>query len=187
MLLLEARAGFEPAITVLQTGALPLGDRALFCCLTKSHFSQPLHYSNVLIIRQQWFVVFTKIFTDFRSDLSRCSFYIRSSVKLLCNFGLWPRSTFARFTFSSKVSSKLWSSSPSRTWTYDTSVNSRMLYRLSYWGIDLKIDHLCIRKGKSILGIIIICCYIRFIPSKLHTEFILLFLPKPFLVKPSTD
>ena len=24
----EARAGFEPAITVLQTGALPLGDRA---------------------------------------------------------------------------------------------------------------------------------------------------------------
>ena len=25
--------------------------------------------------------------------------------------------------------------SPSRTWTYDTSVNSRMLYRLSYWGL----------------------------------------------------
>ena len=26
----EARAGFEPAITVLQTGALPLGDRAIY-------------------------------------------------------------------------------------------------------------------------------------------------------------
>ena len=29
----------------------------------------------------------------------------------------------------------LYKNSPSRTWTYDTSVNSRMLYRLSYWGI----------------------------------------------------
>ena len=28
--------------------------------------------------------------------------------------------------------------SPSRTRTYDTSVNSRMLYRLSYWGIFLE-------------------------------------------------
>ena len=27
--------------------------------------------------------------------------------------------------------------SPSRTWTYDNSVNSRVLYRLSYWGIFL--------------------------------------------------
>ena len=26
--------------------------------------------------------------------------------------------------------------SPSRTWTYDNSVNSRVLYRLSYWGIQ---------------------------------------------------
>ena len=27
--LLEARTGFEPVMTVLQTGALPLGDRAI--------------------------------------------------------------------------------------------------------------------------------------------------------------
>ena len=39
----------------------------------------------------------------------------------------WPRSLL----FNSNLSVN----SPSRTWTYDTSVNSRMLYRLSYWGI----------------------------------------------------
>ena len=39
----EARAGFEPAITVLQTGALPLGDRALLS------FSTRLLYQRLLL------------------------------------------------------------------------------------------------------------------------------------------
>ena len=48
MLLLEARAGFEPAITVLQTGALPLGDRALLSF-------QLVYYISDLYFRQQIF------------------------------------------------------------------------------------------------------------------------------------
>ena len=41
----------------------------------------------------------------------------------------WPRSLIAFLRHKSL------SNSPSRTRTYDTSVNSRMLYRLSYWGL----------------------------------------------------
>ena len=41
----------------------------------------------------------------------------------------WPRSQIFNLRLSTN--------SPSRTWTYDTSVNSRMLYRLSYWGIKV--------------------------------------------------
>ena len=32
----EVRAGFEPAMTVLQTGALPLGYRTILYCMRKS-------------------------------------------------------------------------------------------------------------------------------------------------------
>ena len=49
MLSREARTGFEPVITVLQTGALPLGDRAIF----SSDLSQPIHYISELSFRQQ--------------------------------------------------------------------------------------------------------------------------------------
>ena len=48
----------------------------------------------------------------------------------------WPRSRFLSFkkTYLVPLHLSKFSDSPSRTWTYDSAVNSRVLYRLSYRG-----------------------------------------------------
>ena len=47
----------------------------------------------------------------------------------------WPLDQGAIWCIQLNISSSIVLNSPSRTRTYDTSVNSRMLYRLSYWGM----------------------------------------------------
>ena len=77
MLLLEARAGFEPAITVLQTGALPLGDRALLSFQLVYYISDL--YFRQQIFEQNYFGILVNSFVTFH-------YIYFSIVKLLRNF-----------------------------------------------------------------------------------------------------
>ena len=69
----------------------------------------------------------------------------------------WPRSLILLYHFFSFFQKKLrrthkyiWVfNSPSRTWTYDSAVNSRVLYRLSYRGKHLSLHESCRRNFVS--------------------------------------
>lgn len=79
----KARTGFEPVMTVLQTGALPLGYRAIFICLSQKFCKD---FNKTAPLRQDRFSIFllkTYVFlqTIFLCSVIRCDCFRTYNIK----------------------------------------------------------------------------------------------------------